>query len=153
MNMRQQKELTARMLGIGKKRVKLNPEDSEEIEKAITRKDVDSLIRLKAITIKSKGGQSRHRARKRAEQKKKGRRIGPGKRKGKTGARLSDKKKWMTKVRALRKMVREMRDSGKRTSAEHAKLYRQAGSGMFKDKAYLSLVVRKMKKEKGADKK
>lgn len=152
MKTRQQKELAARMLGVGKKRIRLNPEDSEEIEKAITRKDVDSLIRLKAIEVRKVKGQSRRRARKRAEQKKKGRRKGVGRREGKAGARLASKKKWMVRIRALRKMLDEMRSLKKITAAEHARLYRLAGSGAFKDKAYLALVVRKMKKKEGAGK-
>ncbi|MHC1587692.1 MAG: 50S ribosomal protein L19e domain-containing protein, partial [Candidatus Syntropharchaeia archaeon] len=58
-----QRRLAADILGVGIKRVWLNPELVEEIAAALTREDIRGLIESGAIKRKQKKGVSRGRAR------------------------------------------------------------------------------------------
>ena len=52
MNLKNQKGKIARMLNIGKKRVRLDPTKLSEISKAITKSDIRSLLAHNVIQIK-----------------------------------------------------------------------------------------------------
>ena len=73
-----------------------------------------------------------------ASQKKKGKRIGAGSRKGTKYARLSKKQRWIRTIRPIRKNLRELRDEGKIDTATYREFYLLAKGGMFKDKAHLN---------------
>ena len=145
MNLKKQKEIAARKLNVGKSRIHLNPDNAEEIKEAITGEDIRRLKDEKIITIKKLRGQSRAKARNREEQKKKGRQKGHGKRKGTQNARLSDKKKWINKIRALRKELKDMINNKKVTKREYRQLYIYAKSGMFRSKKHMHLSLTKMR--------
>ena len=80
-NLKTQKRLAAEILGVGIHRVKFMPDRLDEIKEAITRKDIEELIKDKAIVKKPVKGYKRRAGRKRQERKRKGRKRGPGKRK------------------------------------------------------------------------
>lgn len=126
----------------------MDPEEREEIEKAITKGDVRRLIQKGYIQKKRANEQSRGRARKTLEQKKKGRKRGPGKIKG---SKSQGKKKWIKNIRALRKSLKEMRDSEEINKSQYRKLYKMAKGGKFRSKSHLKLHIKEMKKheEKG----
>ena len=137
--MKIQKKLAAKIVKKSPKKVILNPDKLEEIKEAITRQDIKSLIKNKAIIIKKEKGVSRGRARKANKQKAKGRRKGQGSRKGKANARFSNKKKWMNKIRLQRTFLKEIK--GKLDAGMYKNLYRKAKGGFFRSKRHIKLYI------------
>ena len=135
------RELVAEMYGVGKKRVWIDPDRKEDVEAALTKDDLRRLIEFGVIKILQKKGQSRVRARIIREKKKKGRRRGPGSRKGSPGARLDPKKAWMTKIRAIRRLLKRLREKGVIDSKTYRKLYRQAKGGHIRSKAHVMEIL------------
>ena len=138
-----QKRIAAEILKCGVNKVWIDPEQREEIEKAITKADVRRLIKKGYIKKKKMNQQSRARARKILSQKKIGRRKGPGKRKGK---KSHGKEIWIKNIRALRKYLKEQRDLKKITPSQYRKLYLMAKGGRFRSKSHLKLYIKEMKK-------
>ena len=129
--LRLQKRLAASILKVGQSRVWLDPNRLEDIKNAITRADIKKLIEggaIKALPPKIK-----------KPKEKKKRRKGPGSRKG---SRTSGKEEWMKTVRALRKYLKELRDSGKLTTRQYRELYLKVKGGMFRSRAHLNLYLR-----------
>ena len=145
MDLKMQKRMAAEIWDVGEERVWLDPDRSAEISTAITRDDVRQLINEGAIKAKKKEPTSRGRARDRQGQKSKGRRSGPGSRKGSKGGRKSSKDEWMSKVRALRDKLRELRDEDKIDSTNYRELYKRVKGGAFRSKSHLETYL----KEKG----
>lgn len=145
MNLTVQRRLAAEILNVGENRVWFDPERLEEISAAVTRDDIRNLIKQGAIKAKPKEGISRARAREVQEKKKKGRRRGPGSRKGKATARMSRKEKWMMKIRAIRKYLKNLRARRIITQSTYRKLYRLAKGGMFDSVAYLKSYIKEKK--------
>ena len=103
MNLTTQRRLAADILKVGLNRVWIDPEQIEEVSRAITRDGVRQLIDQGAIKAKPQTGISSYRSKKIAAQKKKGRRKGKGSVKGAKYARTPKKQAWMSTIRALRK--------------------------------------------------
>ncbi len=137
--------MTKSILKVGKKKIWLDPDRISEIDEAITKNDIRRLINDGAIKAKPIVGTSRLHARKLRLQKKKGRRMGQGTRRGKKTARTPEKTDWMTKIRSLRKELKNLKTKNKITCVEYRNLYRKSGAGVFKDKSYLRLYIKKMK--------
>ena len=135
MSLSSQRRLAAETLKVGEGRVWIDPERIDEVEVAITREEIRRLIHEGAIKSLPKEGISRARVRVLHEKKKKGLRRGPGLRTGSAHAKISKKRVWMTKIRALRRELREMKT--RRVIAQNAyrQLYEMAGSGVFKSVA------------------
>ncbi|MEQ9714844.1 MAG: 50S ribosomal protein L19e [Candidatus Asgardarchaeia archaeon] len=131
MSVRIQRRMVARMLGVGVERVWIDPERVDEVSLAIRKEDLRKLIHDGAIKIKSIKGTSRSRARILHMKKKKGLRRGHGSRKGKKTARLSSKRIWVNKVRALRKYIRKLKEKGYIDVRTYRTLYIKASSGVF----------------------
>lgn len=129
--LRSQRRLAAQILKVGQNRVWINPERIDDVEVAITREEIRKLIHEGVIKSLSEKGVSRARARILHEKKKKGLRKGPGSRTGAAHAKISKKEAWMTRIRALRKRLRELKT--RKTIAEdtYRRMYRMAGSGRF----------------------
>ena len=109
MKLTTQKRIAAELLKVGKSRVKLDVDNLKEIKESITKSDIRNLIKRGIIAAKTTSFQSKARARRLKAQKRKGRRKGPGSKKGKQTARLSRKKAWMIKVRSQRKYIRNLK--------------------------------------------
>ncbi len=137
MDFKYQKRMAADLMKCGVNRVKLDPDRLEDIAEAITRADVRTMINAGAIYAAQKKGISKGRKNYAAAQKKKGRRRGPGSRKGAKFARTPRKQAWMKKIRPIRAYLKELRNDGKIEKNIYRKLYRQAKGGMFKSKAHL----------------
>ena len=135
MNLRSQKRLAAKILKCGIDRVKIKQD--KEVEEALTREDIKRLINKGLITKIQKKGTSRLGAKKTREQKKKKRRKGPGSRKGSVGARKKKKELWMKRIRALRRLLKELRDKDKIEKKTYTKLYLMAKGNMFRSKKHL----------------
>lgn len=142
MNLTTQKRLAADILKVGLNRVWIDPENTEEVSRAITRDGVKQLIDNGIIMAKPKKGISSYRSKKIAQQKKKGRRKGHGSIKGAQGARNPKKKAWMTTIRALRKDLKDMRNNRDINKTTYRKLYKMAKGGAFRSKSYMKTYAR-----------
>ncbi|KAA0006051.1 MAG: 50S ribosomal protein L19e [Thermoplasmata archaeon] len=137
--LRTQRRLAADLLKCGKNRVWIDPENIEEVEKAVTRRDVENLIRQGLIKAKKKKGNSRGRIREVLIKKAKGHRTGHGSRKGKATARFPRKRRWIKTIRPIRAYLRELRDKGLIDRKIYRLYYRRAKGGQFKNKAHLKM--------------
>ncbi len=127
MDLNKVKEISARVMGIGKNRVKiLDPEEAREI---MTREDVKNKIEQGVITKKRIKGVSKGRKRGKKRRQK------TGKRKGAKKAREKPKKRWMRNVRAQRRKINELKPDLK--EGAYRRLYRQIKGGRFKSKRRL----------------
>lgn len=130
-SLKSQRRLAAQILKVGKNRVWIDPEKMDDVEAAITREEIRKLIHEDVIKLLPEKGVSRVRARILHEKKKKGRRRGPGSRSSAAHAKISKKEAWMSKIRALRKRLRELKTSRIITESTYRKLYKMASSGRF----------------------
>ncbi len=142
MKLKTQKRLAANLLKCSKKRVSFDNERLDEIKESITKRDIVGLIKDKAIKKKQAKGISRVRANKIKRQKAKGRRKGPGSKKGTYGARLPKKQKWMNKVRLQRQFIKGLKDKKIITSKSHQMLYSKIGGGFFRSKKHIKLYIK-----------
>lgn len=108
-DLKSQRRLAAQILKVGQNRVWINPERTDDAESAITREEIKKLIHEGVINARPEKGVSRARARILHAKRKEGLRSGPGSRTGGPRARVSQKEAWMSKIRALRKRLRELK--------------------------------------------
>ena len=141
MKLKLQKRLAATILKCGQKKVKLDTERLEDIKEAITKADIRSLISEGVVKKKPVQNASRVRARKIKIQKSKGRRKGPGKRKGKKTARLPKKTAWIGKMRTQRGFLKELKEKKIVTGLIYRQLYRKSKGGFFRSKRHIKLYV------------
>jgi len=128
-----QKKLAAKILKVGVSRVWLDPTKKKEIESAITKADIRKLIKkgyIKALPEKLK-----------KPKEKKKRRRGPGRRKGKKYAKVSRKERWISTVRALRKMLKELKEKKLIDQQTFKKAYKLVKGGMFRSRAHLRVYL------------
>jgi large subunit ribosomal protein L19e len=124
--------MAAEILKVGKNRIWIDPEKTDNVETAITKKEIKRFIREKTIRKIPEKGVSRARARVIHEQKKKNQRSGHGSRSGTKAARTPSKEAWMKKIRAQRKTLRELRENHIITRNVYRRLYVLAKSGSFR---------------------
>jgi large subunit ribosomal protein L19e len=144
-NLAKQKRIAAEVLKVGKGRVWIDPEASESVAEAITREDIRGLITDGVIAAHQKRGVSKGRARFLAHQKALGRRRGHGSRKGTKGARISRKRRWIIKIRALRRRLHDLREEGMVDHTMYRKLYGKAKGGEFRSIAHLNDIVSELR--------
>jgi len=132
-----QRRLAAQILKVGQNRVWIDPQRMDDVETAITREEVKKLIHEKVITALPEKGVSRARAKTIREKKRKGRRKGVGSKTGAGHAKISKKEVWMSRIRSLRKRLRELKATRVITETTYRKLYSVAGSGRFESIADL----------------
>jgi len=132
-----QKRIVASVLKCGVNRVWFDPARLSDIENAISREDLRGLIADGAIKARQKKGVSRGRARARIAQRSYGHRKGAGKRKGAAGARRPSKTAWVQKIRAIRKVLVELREAGTIDRHMYRVLYRKAAGGQFRSVAHM----------------
>lgn len=124
--------MAAEILGCGEESVWIDPERIDEVQNAITREDIKRLIKEGVIRKLQDQGVSRARARIAHEQRKKGRRRGPGSKSGSLGARIDHLKDWVEKIRALRRRLRELKEKRIISVKVYRQLYLKAKAGVFK---------------------
>ncbi|WP_064496504.1 50S ribosomal protein L19e [Methanocaldococcus jannaschii] len=137
-----QRRMAAEILKCGIERVWIDPTQLDRVKMAMSKDDIRALIKEGVIKKKQKKGISSARVKKLKEQRKKGRRRGPGSRRGAAGARTPPKERWMATIRALRKTLKQLRDSGKIDRKVYRKLYRMAKGGAFRSRSHLFLYMR-----------
>ena len=141
MNLTPQKNIAAKILNVGVKRVWIDPEYEEDLSLALTRDDVRKLIADNVIRRKPIKGVSRGRARILKLQKRRGQRRGQGSRKGKAGARQPGKKVWINKVRSQRRYLRGLRDNQLILPSQYRKLYSKVKGNSYRSVAHLRNTV------------
>ncbi len=141
MNLTSQRKLAAAVLDCGANRVWIDPERADEVSMAITREEIRKLIKDKVIKALPENSPSRGRARVLAEKKKKGRRVGPGSKKGKKYAVVSRKTRWMSRIRAQRKHLVSLRERRVINVSTYRNLYRKAKGGEFRSVAELDRYI------------
>jgi large subunit ribosomal protein L19e len=132
-----QRRIAAAILKCGQHRVWFDPERFSDIQNAVSREDVRSLVGEGAIKARQKKGVSRGRARAKIASRAYGHNKGHGRRKGAGGARSPSKRQWIQKIRAIRKALVELRDTGVVDSHMYRILYRKAAGGQFRSVAHL----------------
>lgn len=154
MNLTPQKKIAARLLGVGIKRVWIDPDIEEDLSLALTRDDVRKLIADGVIRKKPVKGVSRWRARMMKIQKGRGQRKGHGKRKGRMGARQPRKKIWINKARSQRRYLRGLRDNKLILPSQYRKLYVGVKGNSYRSVTHLrttiedSGIIKKAKKKR-----
>ncbi len=141
-NLTNQRRLAAQIMKVGRNRVWIDPERVDDVESAITREEIRKLVGEKVISAIPEQGVSRGRAKTIQAKKRKGRRKGPGSRSGTAKAMISKKDAWMTKIRSLRKRLRELKASRIVTETNYRQLYMIAGSGRFASVADMERYVK-----------
>ena len=122
---------------VGIHRVWINPDYLEEVSSAVQKADIRQLIEDGLIKAKPIKGISRVRARKAADQKAKGRRKGPGSRKGSRNSRDPKKNRWMRLIRAQRRVLKDLRGDETLTPSEYRYYYRKAKGGSYRSIAHM----------------
>ena len=141
-DLRAQKRMAADVLDVGKSRVWFDPDEQSEIAEAITRDDIRDLVDQGTIRAKDAKGNSKGRARERAAKRAYGHRKGPGSRKGKAGGRKNSKDEWVSRIRAQRRRLKELRDDGPLNPTQYREVYNKASGGEFEDVARLEAHIR-----------
>jgi len=137
-----QRRMASQLLKCGEGRVWIDPSRQEDLADAVTRKDIRGAIKAGVIQRLPIAGTSRGRARRLAEERRKGRHSGPGSRKGSPVSRVTKKGRWMRRIRAQRKLLVELRGGKKIAPAVYRSFYQKAKGGMFRSRAHLLLNLR-----------
>ncbi len=126
MDLKNKKNLAAKVLGIGKDRVHFNPESLKQIAEAITRQDILDLLESGVITIKEVRGRKKVVRRKH--------RRGMGKVKKRVN---KSKKDYVILTRKLRSHINVMKRRGQIDKARYSKIRKEIKASKFKSKRHL----------------
>jgi len=139
MDLKNQRRMAAQILKCGENRVWINPNEIDSVSECITRADIRTAIASGKIKARPKQGTSYGRIRYAKGQKAKGKRKGPGSRKGTDNARVPDKRRWISTIRPIRAELKALRDEGKITPSVYRLYYRRAKGGVYKNRRNLRM--------------
>ena len=123
------KTMAAKVLGVGTNKVWFDPLRLNEIKEAITKHDIQDLIKDGAIKKHPTIGNKRRSGRIRLKRKLKGRRRNEGKIKFK-----GIQEDYPKKIRKLRAFVKNLRYNKKISKEQYKKVYRLVKAGVLKNK-------------------
>jgi len=125
-DLKSQRSIAADILGIGVNRVYIDPDAADDVQMALTRRDIRALIHSGAIKhIKRIKGQRR----------------GHGSRKGTKKARSDLRRDWIYRIRKQRAYLKALRDKNYIDKATYRLLYLRAKGGMFRSANYLRMYI------------
>jgi len=139
------RRLAAELLGVGKSRVRLDPDITEQLQDSITRESIRGWVSAGVIWVEPKKGNSRGRFRaRRLKRKKRG--LGQGSKKGAQGARVGKKSLWVARVRMLRRILKTRRDRGEITNQDFKSLYLQVKGAQIRTRKRLNEELAKVQR-------
>ena len=134
MTLKGQRRLAAALLGAGQSRIWIDPEETDRVQSAITRKEILSLIREGRIRVVHRKGVSRGRIRARS-----GRRKRAGSRKG---GQKKGKEDWVLRIRSIRRHLRSLRDKRQLSPASYKTLLGMSKGGAFRSGSHVDAYVK-----------
>ncbi len=149
MRVKRVREIAAKLLNTSQDRILFDGKNLKKIKEVMTREDIKTLILDGVIKKKKTPRQSKARARKRKLEKKKGRHSGKGKKKGTQKAKRPKKERWILKVRAQRKTLRDLLRDNIITRDIYRSLYKKIGGGYFRGKKHLESYARGIARARG----
>ncbi len=141
MRLTSQRRLAASLMKCGETRVWFDPTRLSEVKEAITKTDLRHLISDGAIMKELPQGISSFRKKQILKQKRKGRRQGPGTKKGSHTARLPRKEAWQYKIRAQRRLLQTLKQKQLITPLIFRDLYYRAKGGYFRSVRHIKLYL------------
>jgi large subunit ribosomal protein L19e len=129
-----QKRLAGDMMKVGTTRVWVDPEDTDRVSSAITRNEIRKLIHEGSIRKLPQNSTSRGRHRIRRQELLAGRHKGPGSTKGSVA---DSKRRWVVRIRSIRRRLRALRDKRLITTGVYRKLSMMAKGGTFRSASHL----------------
>ncbi len=134
MSLKGQRRLAADLLGAGQSRIWIDPEETDKVQSAITRREIQTLIREGRIRVLQKKGVSRGRIRARS-----GRRKRAGSRKG---GQKAGKEDWVLRIRSIRRHLRRLRDKRQLSPANYRTLLGMSKGGAFRSGSHIDEYVK-----------
>ncbi len=132
MSLKGQKRLAASLLKSGVSRVWVDPDETEKVRSAITRQEIQTLIKEGRIRLLRKKGISRGRIRTKKRRQR-------GSRKGGLGL---GKTEWISRIRAVRRHLRRLRDSRQLSPQSYNTLLGMAKGGAFRNSSHIDEYVK-----------